>query len=953
MKYVRYVMSDKGNSSQSNKTVMTLKEQKKQAKDFVSRWKDRGNERQNSQPFWLDLLQSVYGIEKPTEYITFEDKVMLDHTSFIDGYIEKTKVLIEQKGKDKELTKAIKQSDGTFLTPFQQAKRYSANLPYSKRPRWIVTSNFKEFFVYDMEQPNAEAIVIKLEDLPDEFYRLEFLVDKSNEHLEREMQISMQAGDIVREIYDGLLKQYINPDSSETLHAINQLIVRLVFCLYAEDSGLFGHKMAFHDYLERFESRDFRKALIELFEVLDTPNDKRDPYLDDELASFPYVNGGMFAEKNIEIPKFTDELRELLLQHASSGFDWSDISPTIFGAVFESTLNPETRRSGGMHYTSIENIHKVIDPLFLNDLKDELNEIRQFKQIKTVEQRAKQFQSKLASLTFFDPACGSGNFLTETYISLRKLENEAIKLYMGDNIAFDLGQDLVKVKLNQFYGIEINDFAVSVAKTALWIAESQMLEATKEIVYAEIDFLPLKSYTNIVEGNALALDWEEVVPKDMLKYIIGNPPFVGYTLQTKEQKISLKSVYVDEDGKPYKTAGKVDFVAGWYFKASQLMVDTAIQTAFVSTNSITQGEQVSAVFKPLYNRFGIQIDFAYQSFVWTSEAKNKAAVHCVIIGFSVANIREEKLLFGLDSVSKVKNINFYLKAGDVLFIENRTNPLLSKTSKITKGSQPTDSGNLIIQSDEIKEFIKKEPESEKFIRKLIGAQEFIKNKPRYCLWLTNASPAELRSMPLVLERLEQVRKMRLNSTKKATQKFADTPHLFSEIRQPDTDYLVIPEISSEKRRYIPIGFVDSNVIATNKVQMIPSATLYDFGILTSNVHMAWMRTVAGRLKSDYIYSAKIVYNNFPWLEVTHQQKDKISQTAQAIIEARNLYSESSLADLYDELTMPIELRKAHQANDKAVMEAYGMTKEVDGKKTWLTESETVARLFEMYEEMTK
>ena len=406
MKYVRYVMSDKGNSSQSNKTVMTLKEQKKQAKDFVSRWKDRGNERQDSQPFWLDLLQSVYGIEKPTEYITFEDKVMLDHTSFIDGYIEKTKVLIEQKGKDKELTKAIKQSDGTFLTPFQQAKRYSANLPYSKRPRWIVTSNFKEFFVYDMEQPNAEAIVIKLEDLADEFYRLEFLVDKSNEHLEREMQISMQAGDIVREIYDGLLKQYINPDSSETLHAINQLIVRLVFCLYAEDSGLFGHKMAFHDYLERFESRDFRKALIELFEVLDTPNDKRDPYLDDELASFPYVNGGMFAEKNIEIPKFTDELRELLLQHASSGFDWSDISPTIFGAVFESTLNPETRRSGGMHYTSIENIHKVIDPLFLNDLKDELNEIRQFKQSKTVEQRAKQFQSKLASLTFFDPACG-------------------------------------------------------------------------------------------------------------------------------------------------------------------------------------------------------------------------------------------------------------------------------------------------------------------------------------------------------------------------------------------------------------------------------------------------------------------------------------------------------------------------------------------------------------------
>ena len=552
---------------------MNARKQKKQAKDFIERWRGRGNERQDSQSFWLDLLGSVFGIENPSTYITFEDKVMLDHTSFIDGYIEKTKVLIEQKGANKDLNKAIKQSDGTFLSPFQQAKRYSANLPYSKRPRWIVTCNFNEFYIYDMEQPNAEAKVIKLEDLPEESYRLEFLIDKTNEHLEREMQISMQAGEIVGEIYEGLLKQYKDSENPESLHAINQLIVRLVFCFYAEDSGLFGHKLAFHDYLAQFPPQFFRTALIQLFEVLDTPISKRDPYLEESLSSFPYVNGGMFSEKDIEIPNFTEDLRQLILEHASSQFDWSDISPTIFGAVFESTLNPETRHSGGMHYTSIENIHKVIDPLFLDDLKDELNAIKGFKQKSTVEQKAKQFQTKLASLTFFDPACGSGNFLTETYISLRRLENEAFKLYLGDSVRLDVEElDLVKVKLNQFYGIEINDFAVSVAKTALWIAESQMLEATKEIVYAEIDFLPLKSYTNIVNANALTTDWETVVDKDKLSYIIGNPPFLGYTQQTSEQKSAMKSVYVDEKGKTYNTSGKNDFVSGWYFKSSELML---------------------------------------------------------------------------------------------------------------------------------------------------------------------------------------------------------------------------------------------------------------------------------------------------------------------------------------------------------------------------------------------
>ena len=932
--------------------VNNIREQKKQAKAFIKRWVNRGSERQDSQSFWLDLLQSVYRIKNPSEYIKFEDKVMLDHTSFIDGYIEKTKVLIEQKGANKDLNKAIKQSDDTYLTPFQQAKRYSANLPYSQRPRWIVTCNFKEFYVYDMEQPNGEPKVIKLADLDKEAYRLEFLIDKTNEHLEREMKVSIKAGEIVGKIYESLLKQYINPDSPESLHAINQLIVRLVFCLYAEDAGIFGHKTMFHDYMVRFGSRDFRHGLVDLFAVLNTPINARDPYLDSELNAFPYVNGGMFAENNLEIPNFTDELRELILEHASSSFDWSEISPTIFGAVFESTLNPETRRSGGMHYTSIENIHKVIDPLFLDELKDELNEIRQFKQPKIVERKAKQFQSKLANLTFFDPACGSGNFLTETYISLRRLENEAIRLYMGDAVALDVGQELVKVQLNQFYGIEINDFAVSVAKTALWIAESQMLEETADIVYTNIDFLPLKSYTNIVEGNALEIDWETVVSKDKLSYIIGNPPFLGYSLQSPKQKTDLLSVYVDETGKPYKTAGKIDFVSAWYFKASQIMQNTSIRTALVSTNSITQGEQVASVWRPLYERFGIHIDFAYRTFKWNSEAKDKAAVHCVIIGFSVSDNPKNKVVYDDKTKIIAKQINPYLIDGDLIFIDSRTKAIC-EVSPMVYGSKPTDGGYLFLTLQEKDELIKAYPQAESMIRRVYGASEFINNKERYCLWLVGQNPSTLRSIPPIISRIQLVKEFRQSSPKKQTQDSAERALEFQEIRHNDSDYLLIPSVSSENRRYIPIGFIEGEVISTNANLIIPNATLYDFGILTSNVHMAWMRTVAGRLKSDYRYSAKIVYNNLPWPEVTEAQKDKISKTAQAILDARALYPESSLADLYDELTMPVELRRAHQANDKAVMEAYGMTKIVDGKKTWLTESETVARLFEMYEEITK
>lgn len=931
---------------------MNLKEQQKQAKAFIERWKDRGNERQDTQSFWLDLLQSVYGIEKPSEYIKFEDTVMMDHTSFMDGYIDATKVLIEQKGANKDLSKAIKQSDGSFLTPFQQAKRYSANLPYSKQPRWIITCNFKEFYVYDMEKPHGEPTVIRLEDLEKEAYRLEFIVGTSDEHLEREMAISMEAGEIVREIYSALLKQYKHPDNPESLHAMNQLIVRLVFCFYAEDAGMFGKKTMFHDYLSRFSSRDFRRGLLDLFNVLNTPIDERDPYLDDELSAFPYVNGGMFAENNLEVPQFTDELRESILEHASSSFDWSEISPTIFGAVFESTLNPETRRSGGMHYTSIENIHKVIDPLFLDALKEELNEIRQIKQPATLKKRAQQFQEKLSRLVFFDPACGSGNFLTETYLSLRRLENEAIKLYVGDTVLLDVGYDLVKVKISQLYGIEINDFAVSVANAALWIAESQMLEETLSIAYSNMQFLPIKSYSNIVEGNALKLNWEEIVPKEKLSYIIGNPPFVGHSIQNEQQKKEIRSIYVDENGKEYNLAGKIDYVAGWYFKAASLISNTNIKVAFVSTNSICQGEQVVGVWQPLYKRFGVNIDFAYQTFKWGSEAKDKAAVHCVIVGFSTNHNNEKKQLFSsTDKLDLVDNINPYLLSGKTIFVESVKTPICP-VSPMYFGSKPTDGGYFFITPEEKQVIVRKEPQSEKYIRKVLGAQEYINNVERYCLWLVGITPSELKSSPMIYERVKKVREFRLASKAESTRKFADRPTEFKQNAQPNKPYLIVPRVSSENRRYVPIGYIDPEVIATDATQIIPNATLYEFGVITSNVHMAWMRTVAGRLKSDYRYSSTIVYNTFPWPKITEEQKEYISKTAQGILDARALESESSLADLYNDVIMPVELRKAHQANDIAVMKAYGMIKKVNGKDKLMSETETISKLFEMYEELT-
>lgn len=929
---------------------MTDAQQRAAAKQFAADWKNRGYEKGESQPFWLSLLQKVYGIEEPEKYITFEDQVHLDHTSFIDGSIPTTHVLIEQKGLGKDLNKPIRQSDGSLLTPFQQAKRYAAELPYSMRPRWIVTCNFAEFHIYDMEQPSGEAEVVLLENLGTEYYRLQFLVDTGDSHIQKEMEISLQAGDLVGAIYDAVLKQYKNPDDPETLRSLNKLCVRLVFCLYAEDAGIFGGHGKFHHYLKGVadkDVRDVRRALIDLFKVLDTKPEDRDPYMDEELASFPYVNGGLFADENIIIPRLDANIVDLILQKASEEFDWSAISPTIFGAVFESTLNPETRRSGGMHYTSIENIHKVIDPLFLDDLKEELSAINEITVDRTKDKKLRDFQKKLSQLIFFDPACGSGNFLTETYISLRRIENEVLNILQRGQIVFGTeGWNPIQVSISQFYGIEINDFAVTVAKTALWIAESQMMKETEDVVHMSLDFLPLKTYANITEGNALRVDWETVVPKYKLSYIMGNPPFVGYSLQSKTQKEDILSVYVDEKGKPYKTAGKIDYVSGWYFKAAEMMKGTAIRSAFVSTNSITQGEQVAGVWKPLYDRFGIHIDFAHRTFRWDSEASLKAHVHCVIVGFSIAPNRKLRQLYTAERVQYVDNINAYLVNAETVFIEARNHPI-SDVPVLQNGGKPTEGGFLILTEEEKEELLKNEPQAEAFIRPYMMGKDFIMRKPRYCLWMVHANPAILNKCPLVKKRIEQVREYRLASPKAATKKKAETPMLFDEVRECATDYVAIPKVSSENRRYIPMEYLSPEIIPGDKLFMMQGASLYSLGVLTSNVHMAWMRAVCGRLKSDYSYSNTIVYNNFPWPTPTGEQKAKIEQTAQAILDARALYPDSSLADLYDELTMPPELRKAHQNNDRAVMQAYGFSVKN------MTESSCVAALMKLYQELTK
>lgn len=923
------------------------------ARQFSARWAGKGDEKSDTPNFWFELLGDVLGAPHPSKLIEFERSVKLGHKSFMDAFIASTHVLIEQKSLGVDLDTPQRQSDGTLLTPFRQAARYNSMLPYSERARWIVISDFARIRVYDMEVPEAPPRVVTLTNLAEELDRLDFLVNPKVESIRRQEEaLSVEAGARISKVYDLLLEKYFDPTSPETLRSLNLLCVRIVFCLYADDAGLFGKRGFFFRHFEPLIKTPelFRFELIRFFRVLNTPHDERDPYMVG-FSKLPYVNGGLFADESMEVyakhvPAFSPEAIHALMIDASEGFDWSGISPTIFGAVFESTLNPVTRRTGGMHYTSVENIHRVIDPLFLDRLRDEFDNLKAIAEPRRRRRELLAFQERIATLTFFDPACGSGNFLTETYLSLRRLENEVVRaadVNTADMAVLGEAFTPIRVSIDRFYGIEINDFAVVVARTAMWIAETSMKRETASIVHHYLDFFPLRSEAHIAEDNALRLDWRTVCPAP--DYIIGNPPFVGYSLQSKEQKEDLLSVYVDEAGKPYKAAGRIDYVAGWHFKAAEMMRGTTIRSALVSTNSITQGEQVALIWKPLVERFNIHIDFAYRTFRWDSEMAEKAHVHCVIIGFSAAPSNHLPRIYDNNGdFIEVKHLNYYLMDADDVFVESRSKPL-GDVPNMIYGSKPADDGRLIIEEEDYADFIKKEPGALPYIKRLVGAEEFINNKPRYCLWLVDASPAVIRKLPLVLQRVEAVRTFRLASKKEATRKDADTPTLFQSNRQPKENYILVPSVSSERRKYVPIGFMDADTIATNLVLIIPSADLYHFGILTSSVHNAWMRAVCGRLKSDYRYS-KDVYSNFPWPTVTDADRAKIEVTAQAILDARAQYPDSSLADLYDAAAMPPELRRAHSRNDAAVLRLYGLP-------TDAPEPIIVAHLMNLYKELTR
>ena len=881
---------------------------------FVNDWSGRGYEKGDTHTFWLQFLRDVLNVEQPEKYIKFEVPVKLKHTSFIDAFFPDTKVIVEQKSLEEDLYQEKSQSDGSILTPYEQAQRYGSSLPYSMRPRWIIVSNFKQFLIYDMETLETPQKIL-LQNLPQKFHAFDFLIDDSQNKIHTELELSVKAGAVVDKLYDALKHNYLNPDNDDSLKDLSKLCVRLVFCLYAESAGIFGKLKHFTNFIET--ESDLRRGLRDLFRNLNTPDNLRDPY-DDKLNIFPYVNGGLF-DGDIELPKFTSATKDILLNEVCT-FNWKGISPTIFGAVFESTINSKLRRAGGMHYTSIENIHKVIDLLFLDDLNNEFENIHGKKNLL-------KFQEKIAMLKFFDPACGSGNFLTETFICLRRLENKILKKLFGPQIKLGTFENPVKVSINQFFGVEINDFAVAVAKTALWIAKLQMLQETQEIIHQPLDFLPLKSYANITEGNALQLDWNTFA--NGVNFIMGNPPFVGTKYQTAAQKADILNLC--KDLKP------LDYVTGWFFKASKFMENNSVRSAFVATNSITQGEQVT----PLWKVLKAHIDFAHRTFKWDSESTDKAAVHCVVIGFSVADNPKPKIIFDGNTKIFADNINGYLQDAPNIFIEKRKTPLDKSAPNIFMGSTMVDDGNFNFTLEELEIFLAKAPAAKKFIRPLIGSEEFINRKQRFCLWLVDVSPAEIKKIPSVYERVKNVREYRLKSNRAGTRKGADIPQCFLEIRQPDSDFILIPKVSSENRRYIPIGFMDKNFIALNTVLTVPKAGLYEFGILTSSVHNAWMRAVGGRLEMRYQYSASIIYNNFVWCQPNAEQRRKIETAAQKILDARADFPDSTLSDLYDENLMPKILRDAHKENDNAVLEAYVFSAD-------MTEPEIVSALMKLY-----
>ncbi|NWJ95078.1 MAG: class I SAM-dependent DNA methyltransferase [Chloroflexi bacterium] len=890
------------------------------ARKFSQEYKNVTRENAETQSFYNDFF-SIFGIKR-NRVASFEASVkMLGSQRGRMDLFWKGTLLVEHKSSGKDLDAAYTQTLGYF-----------DHLKEEDLPHYILVSDFQRFKLYDLETNPVTEYEFPLSELHQHVELFGFIAGYQKRVFQDQAPVDIQASEQMGKLHD-MLK-----DSGYTGHDLEQYLVRLLFCLFADDTTIFV-KDSLRFYIDentRADGSDLGSRLFDLFQTLNTPYEKRYKTLDESLAQFPYINGSLFEER-LPSPAFNRKMRDILLR--ACAFNWGQISPAIFGSLFQSVMDLERRRGIGAHYTTEKNILKILKPLFLDGLYEE------FETVRHEPRKLQNFHKKLQTLTFLDPACGCGNFLILTYRELRLLEIEVLKaLHPTGQLAHDVSE-LSRINVDAFYGIELEEFPARIAEVALWLMEHQMnlrLSETFGLYYARI---PLQASANIHHANALQLDWETVVPKERLSYILGNPPFVGKTYQSDEQKKDMGLVFGN-----LKSAGLLDYVSAWYLKAAQYLQSTRIVCAFVSTNSISQGEQVSILWQELFTRYHVKIHFAHRTFSWNSEARGKAAVHCVIIGFAAFDTAK-KLLYDYDSSkseaheTQVRNINPYLIEAEDFVIPKR-NKAICEVQEMGYGSKPADGGFLILTDTEKTLLLSVEPQAEKWIRKYIGSDELIHNYYRWCLWLHNVKPEEFKAMPSVMERISKVKQMRLNSTDANTRRWANFPTIFQANRQPTSDYLAIPETSSENRAYIPIGFLNKEIIVSNSIYTVPNATVYHFGLLTSAMHMAWMRTVCGRLKSDFRYSVGLVYNNFPWPQnPTPQQVQAIETKAQAVLEARAQFPNSTLAQLYDPLTMPPVLSKAHQALDKAVDAAYR-------KQPFETERSRVEFLFGLYQQLT-
>lgn len=893
---------------------LSWNEIKSRAIEFSKEWENEISEDAEAKSFW-DGFFDVFGLtRRRLASFEFQVKKHGGNNGFIDLFWPGM-LIVEHKSRGRDLEKA-----------HIQAMDYFPGLIEKELPKYILVSDFEKFKLYDLEESTEQEFLLK--DLHKKAYLFGFIAGYKKQEYKEEDEVNIRAAELMGKLYDVMI------ETGYKGHELNVFLVRILFCLFSDDANIFLHHQ-FRSYLEnrtREDGSDTGMHLDSLFHILNTSFEKRQTTLDEELSQFPYVNGGLFAEQ-INCPAFNSEMRKRLIE--ACAFDWSKISPAIFGSLFQSVMDKDARRHLGAHYTSEKNILKLIKPLFLDELYAELEACG--KNVK----RLNELHEKISKLKFLDPACGCGNFLIIAYRELRLLELELLKRRLGQVVLGFGVASYIRIKPEQFFGIEIDEFPARIAQTAMWLMNHQMNEIASQTFGQNIIDLPLGKGATIFIGNALQKNWEEVVTKNELSYILGNPPFIGQHLQNAEQKKDMKNIF----GK-IKGAGVLDYVSAWYIKAAQYIQNTNIKVAFVSTNSITQGEQVSILWNELLNKYGIKINFAHKTFKWSNEARGKAGVYCVIIGFANFDA-DKKYLYEYEDIKgkahevRVKNINPYLFQGEDILIHSRSKAI-SNCPLMQWGNKPVDGGFLNLTDQEKEELLEREPNAEKFIRKYIGAREFIHNEARWCFWLKGVNPEEIKNCPLIMNKIQKVREFRLASKKVATQKIANIPSLFGEIRQPEEQYILVPSTSSENRKYIPFGFISKDIIVNNSCHVIPGATLYHFGILESEMHMVWVNYVCGKLESRYRYSKDIVYNNFPWPENPSEEKIKtIEKYSQEVLDVRLKYPTSSLADLYDPLTMPADLVKAHQNLDQAVDSAYG-------KKSFATSAERMEFLFWSY-----